>query len=940
MRVSGWRPAVIALVASLLLIPPSARAQQNSPATIRGQVVDAGGAPLGDVRVSSIHPVSGLRFEALTGSNGTFSLDRLPAGVHRLANGRIGYGTDRQEVRLTAGEEAVVRITLVDQAVLMDPLLVAGTRSAQARALEQKMMAANVREIVVADDVGKLPDRGLADAIGRLPGVSVQQGVGDGQYVSIRGVSPGLNQVNVNGQTSAISDVDARAGRSGPLDVVGSGDFATIEVIKTLTPELDAQGLGGQINVSTPSALDRGQRFSSLQADYGGNGLNDRRDYAFTFGGGDVFLDRRLGAYLGGTYSTRDFTFDRLEGSWGSLGSDVIPARQMLKLVEEDRRRWSVSTNLEFDPREGSRLYFRSVFNQADDIGLRDEVEMRIRSGAALTSPTQGTAASTSVALKTRTQDSRRQIGNLTLGADHTFGSARAWRLQPSVTFSTASEDRDIVFVDSEMFSRVPTSFQTNGYIYSIETEQRFNAEDIRFRRLRFDGGLQSEDLWVVQNDLGWSRARARIFGRAGSLSFKTGGKITLRNRFVDEYSNRWVPLERTSLDGLAVGGPDDFRDRFAFGPRADANRVIQYFEANRGGFSFDSVSSLTNSVEDDYDAEERIYAGFLQSQVQVGGLTLLGGVRVEHTDLTMGATQATFIDDEFQGLSPRSLDSSYTNVFPNLQLRYAASSRLVARAAVTTSLGRPDFVDLAPITTLEAIESEPGVFVGSVEEGNPALEPYEALNLDAGLEYYFAEGGLASVSIFRKTIDNPVFVRRDELADVDYEGRFFDQLTLTTTRNAESGFIQGVEFGYQQQFTALPGLLSGLGASLNATFIGSEVRVFDRDDELPFFDQPDRIYNAQLFYERAPLQARVSYQQSSETLRALSGSREFDVYEDRRETVDAKVTLQVQGNAFIFVEGENLTNEDRRRFQGRRGRLLLDERFGSAVRAGISWRF
>ncbi len=909
-------------------------------ATIRGRVTDASTAPIQDVRVVSIHPVSGLRFEVLTGPDGSFLLERLPPGVHRLEAGRIGYGTDQREVSLAAGEEVLLRIALVEEAVLMDPLMVVGTRSAQARALQEKMLAPNVREIVVADDVGKLPDRGLADAIGRLPGVSVQQGVGDGRYVSIRGISPGLNQVNVNGQASAISDVDARAGRSGPLDVVGSGDFAIIEVVKTLTPELDAQGLSGQINVSTPSALDRGRRFSSVQADYGGNGLNDRRDYSFTFGAGDVFLNRRLGVYLGGTFSNRDFTFDRIEGRWGSLGSDIIPNRQELKLVDEDRRRWSLSTNVEFDPGEWTRLYLRSVYNQVDEPGLRDEVETRIRSGAALTSATSGTAASSSVQLKTRKQDSRREIGNLTLGADHAFGAGRAWRLEPSVTFSTASEDRDIVFVDSKMFSRVPATFQTAGYLYSIDAEQRHDPNNIRFRRLRFDGGLQSEDLWVVQNNLSWSRDRAQIMGRPGSLSFKTGGKITLRNRFVDEYSNRWVPLEKTPLGEMAVGGPDDFRDRFTFGPRADAKRVVEYFEAHRSGFQYDSVSSLTNSAEDDYDADERIYAGFVQSQVQVGPVTLLGGVRVEHTELTMDATQATFIDGDFQGLSPRSLESSYTNIFPNLQARLAASSRLIARAAVTTSLGRPDFVDLAPITTIEALESAPGVFVGSVEEGNPLLKPYEALNLDAGLEYYFGTGGLAFVSLFSKSIDNPVFVRREELSGVDYEGRFFDQLTLTTTRNADDGSIQGVEVGYQQQFTWFPGFLSGLGVSVNATFIDSEVRVFERDDLLPFFDQPDRIYNAQLFYERAPLQARISYQWVSGALRAISSSRDSDFYEDQRETVDAKVTLQVQDNAFLFVEGENLTNEGRRLFQGRRGRLALDEWFGSVVRAGISWRF
>ena len=140
---------------------------------------------------------------------------RLVEGLPDTANveqalAELLDGTGLELVRIS---EDRFRIVPAGTARTLDRMVVTGTRLARANALNRKRAATNIAEYAIADDVNKLPDTNLADAVSRLPGVSVQGSLGEGQFVSIRGLSPALNQLNVNGQTSAISDVDGRQGR-------------------------------------------------------------------------------------------------------------------------------------------------------------------------------------------------------------------------------------------------------------------------------------------------------------------------------------------------------------------------------------------------------------------------------------------------------------------------------------------------------------------------------------------------------------------------------------------------------------------------------------------------------------------------------------------------------------------------------------------------------
>jgi hypothetical protein len=76
----------------------------------------------------------------------------------------------------------------------------------------------------------------------------------------------------------------------------------------------------------------------------------------------------------------------------------------------------------------------------------------------------------------------------------------------------------------------------------------------------------------------------------------------------------------------------------------------------------------------------------------------------------------------------------------------------------------------------------------------------------------------------------------------VTYNDRFYERLGFARPENADAGHIAGVELTYQNYFSRLPAPFDGLGVNLNYTATDSSVRLFERDDELPFFKQSDHI--------------------------------------------------------------------------------------------------
>src|SRR5690606_11917156 len=144
---------------------------------------------------------------------------------------------------------------------------------------------------------------------------------------------------------------------------------------------------------------------------------------------------------------------------------------------------------------------------------------------------------------------------------------------------------------------------------------------------------------------------------------------------------------------------------------------------------------------------------------------------------------------------------------------------------------------------------------------------------------------------------------------------------------NADSGKLLGLELILEQQFVRLPHPFDGLGASVNLTFVDSEVTVFGReDDELPFFRQPDKIGNVAVFYAIGPFEARVAATYRDDYLQSIGEDVTEDVYFGSRTQVDLKLSWHVTDNLNVFGELQNLNDASRREYQAVESRMFADE--------------
>ena len=159
------------------------------------------------------------------------------------------------------------RLSAAETVANTEHVEVVGQAASIDQALKEQRSSDSIKSVVHADGVAQLPDENVAEAVQRLPGVSVERDQGEGRFVSVRGLGPDLNSVTINGTLVPSPESERRAVA---LDVLPSELVQSLSVIKTLTPDMDANSLGGTVDVKSLSAFDHKGLFytGSSEASY------------------------------------------------------------------------------------------------------------------------------------------------------------------------------------------------------------------------------------------------------------------------------------------------------------------------------------------------------------------------------------------------------------------------------------------------------------------------------------------------------------------------------------------------------------------------------------------------------------------------------------------------------------------------------------------------
>jgi TonB-dependent receptor len=893
---------------------------------------------------------------SVTDQDGYYEIRGVPAGTRRLTAGSFGYAERSVQVTVVAGQTSRHDFFLGVSAFEIAELAVTGLRRGQVRSVNEKRQALSILDAVSADEIGKLPDINVAESAQRVPGVTIRTDRGEGRFVSIRGTPPNRNNVTFNGQVVASS-----AGtRATALDLVPSEMVSSIEVSKAVTPDMDGNSMGGSVNINTLTAFDREGRFLSaslsgmahqLTTDWGDTGLPFRSSLTTgtRFGADDAW-----GIVLSGTASRRTFnTAVASPGEWVEVDGIAAP-NEFVRVVEDnDRFRYAVNTNLDFRPTQATQAYARLHFSQRDEQFTNAELIFAGDDDPIPTSATQGRLENVEAQLDIPTTEIDEQLAAMTLGLDQELGANATLNLYG--TWSRGARDRLTYQPEWGEEQGFSLSYDVSGDFEVISFDDLAAVADPA-NYLYTEMDIETEDLventWQIGGDLRWD------FRSGASVGFlKMGGQFRLRDKDIDRNEDPWaagdLPL---SLGQFALSGPNHLQGGAEVPLAGDVNAFLDFFEQNsaaRQYFDLDPIESAEEEVEVDAIVTEDVYTGYLMGSVQVGNLTATGGVRIEATTTT--SERYRFVNDEtFENaaISLQEAQNDYVDILPSLHLLYRLSDRFQVRGAWSNTIGRPDYDELAAFQDIEFEEADPGVWQGAIEEGNPDLEPLRSMNFDVSLEFYPGPGSIFSVGAFHKRVTNPIysfeFTQRDlfgrdfeiDIQEVPaFDDRFFQEVEFQQLRNADEGSITGLELSFIRVFDFLPGRLSGLGITSNVAIMASDVTVPDREDEdLPFFDQSDLVFNVAPYYQYGPLELRAALNYQSEYLDGVAGEAFEDTYGDKRTTVDLSGRYafrdgRVQLNAYV----RNLTNEAEREFQGVRNRRVHHALTGRTFEFGFT---
>jgi TonB-dependent receptor len=971
-------------------------AQGAAGGTVRGVVSNQA---TGDLLVGAAVLVEGGRAGTVSERGGEFGL-ALPAGAHVLVVSYAGLDAAKVPVTVAAGGVTPVKVELSSGVYRLDPVAVTGIRESHALALQQQRQAMNVKTVVATDVFGN-PAANPGELIQRLPGIAVDIVGSEVRTVSVRGMAAGFAQLTVDGDRMA-SSAGTTAGRDVQIEQLGTGNIQQVELIKAPTPEMDANAIGGYMNLVTRRSFDSPRRVVNLTAGvlwrdrgFSGSPFQDRADdldlFALSFSDAyGVFGGRRnLGIAFNFNYRKSATTQDEMgpgaltsvPNAWlNPLGAQ--PLQRVFGTGDFGYKADSKNSGLAVDYKlsESAFAYFKVQVNTNYQYQqyYRPTIGNTAANAAAFSADSTFLRTtllpSNNVTADMESSDFTKKSLNwhLSGGSEHklfhgagtlslrgTYSHANinypAWIRVHSIARGIGYRiERDGADLWYPTFTQTagPSLADPSSYGLSFYTRQSYKAPN---------------DVYGGRVDYKHTLATARPFW------LKTGVKLDRDERAPNqEYSQRtWV-----GADGVP-NTADDSAARYT-------NLIYQQGDGRYGPFPFTGIPGLggtgdtlavpasywgrtaadayldyANSTANDVKLMETIRSAYAMANAQFGKLRVLTGVRLEATR-TRGTAwvrnQAVSWGGNSVGgtsLDPAVVNANAARAARSFVRRETANGRYrnvfpgvhfvyEPRDGLLVRASYNKSITRPPSPSLlPSITENPDAATPTVTLGNPGLKPYTADNFELGVEKYFEPVGVVSVNFFRKEIADYFrnFTTPLGAGGIDGTGTYAGY-NLTQARNIGNARIQGVELRYDQQFSFLPGALRGLGFNSNYTYLETEGDFGTVTTTTRLAGFRPRSGNAGLSFRGYGFQANLL---ANWTARYFFNepAANLRIYNAEKLFVDFKLLYRINRTYEVFWEAYNLFDAPAREEQTEDGRFYTFKTHqGTGFVAGVRARF
>ena len=936
------------------------------------------GSSSGDFLPGANVMLDGTNYGTSSDRFGNYKIGGVPEGDYTLKVTYVGYADFSDSVTV-GSDDVMVDVSLDVDYVSMEGVNVTGLSQGQAKALSQQKSAGNIKNVVSRDQMEKFPDQNVADVLQRLPGVALESDHGEGRYVQIRGAEASLNTTTINGvKVPSPEDV-----RKISLDIIPSYSLGSVEVTKAITPDMDADAIGGHVNLITKNAFDYDGQFMEAKVAGGHRPLYGKSGSMGAFTYGNQFMDGNLGLIVSGSYEFNDMKTDNIELEWNDkyeTVSDVVDSEEdetyvvdetdgviindmQLKNYSLSRERVGVTTSLDYKLANDSKLYLNFISNTYTDNENRNRLRYRFDksvdeetpgSGYSNVTSTAGTANLARIARELKSRSSISKINSFSLGGDHALGKLGLdWAFtksyaeelrDPSVNAEFIVKDINMAYEFTDNNHPQITSFtDEDGAAFDQHDLSKYELDAIELEgnyipnKKSPNGNLVSGEDQVIAFNMSMPLS---IGGGNGEV--KLGAKLSKKDKKSDKSGAEvweWDGDDDLIMQGfnMDIEGEDYMDGNYVHTNGLDVKKIRDHMSANLGSYAI--LPMYEDAILETWDATEDIAAFYGMADMKFGKVNFIGGARMESTSSTYNSWAGAVEDaEDNEGTIEESLAAyftaqkvtkEYTNVLPMAHVRYEVNDEALVRAAYTETIARADFAALVPFISADGDDAE---------AGNPELESAHSQNIDIMLEYYPAGLGVFSFGYFSKSIDNYIYT--STLQDVSIRGgsKVYDEVSMPV--NGENATLSGWEMNFVKNLDFLPGPLSNLSLYFNYTSTDSEADYGGNREKSTFPGQAPSTGNLSFAYETSKLTARFSQSIADQYLVEVGGDKDEDIYYDPANRLDLSLSYNLNNKITLFADMLNITNVPHVYFMGDASKPVEKEVYGSTIKIGTNYRF
>ena len=969
-RSAGFSRWIGLFIFALLFLGQTQQSLAQGKGAISGLVTDESGAVLKGAQVTLQAPV----FNTVSDEQGRFYINDVAAGSYTLTIAYVGFTKFEQSVNVAAGQVADIEAKLKLESQNESILVTAPRVTGEAEAVNIERNADNLVQVMPEEVIRSLPNANLADALGRLPSVTLERDEGEGKYIQVRGLEPRLTNAMIDGVNVPSPEPGVRQVKfdSIPADMVES-----VQVSKTLQPNMEGDGIGGSVNLITKVATNQptisiGSLGGFTPIIHGRGLTEDSGTIGYRFG-----PDKKFGALIGGSYDWNGRGIDDIEPvpDIATLaGGQQVSWKDGMDIREYQyfRTRWGLAGSTDYKISEGSNIYLRAFYSDFHNYGDRFKYSLtdntpgiQVLAPGNVGCPTNGAGVTIAPCTgmpsangELRTPDIG--VSNIVLGGVHNLTTTWfAWDVALSRGWYGASSSEDADFMAN------PTTFTTSTCQYdpantANEFLPRWSGEC--FNEINNPSNYVVKDIKKnlgnsAQLNIEASGSGAKRYHLGSKLAtIEIGGRFRNAHKYNDGYTLTLTPdttalqnsaqfssgvIPMTTFPNAIVNHNYYNGGNYNLGYQPSFENTFAFYQANPSLFDSASTQGIDGQ---EYDLIEKVSAGYVMNTIDLSSRwRLIAGLRVEAT--SENGTNFLF-NNIANTITPNKFSGSYITLLPSAALKYAVSPNDNLRFIYARGLSRPDPQDIAE--AIQISTNGNGTFPFAIQLDNPSLKAETGDDIDALYDHYFSTFGVFSAGYFYKFLHNPIVTTQSDLIGYTPPGGTVGNYQVSQPVNAGHGWVTGVEVAYLQHFSSLPGAWAGLGLSANYGYTASRAYGIPNRSDHPMLPRTSpNAFNFSPTYDRGRISLRLGvsfnqaniqvYQYTDGTPGGINGPLS-DFYFYTHVQVDAQGSIRMNHGLTLVVYGLNLNNEVFGFYQGSPQYMIQREYYQPTVSAGIRW--